>query len=106
MTSLWGRRRKAAREAGEYHAEGGPDTRAHWVALHAGDSYDAGYKARSQEIEEIQARQTAIRDHPLNQIRHEAETIARVTDSSEVRELAELIERMAEYIMDREGDGK
>jgi len=106
VTSIWGKRRRAAREAGQYHAQGGPDTRAAWTEKHCAEAYAAGYDEQMEYFNQQQTRQTAIRDHPLTQIKHEADALAYRSDNSEVTELARLIERMAEYIMEQEGDGK
>lgn len=108
MATLWQRRRKAAREAGAYHADGGPDTRAHHAShgTDCADAYDDAFADRRREREANIAREIAVRDHPLTAIKREADALAYRADSEEVTELARLVERLAEYIMEKEGDGR
>lgn len=104
MATLWQRRRKAAREAGAYHADGGPDTRAHHAALgqDCADAYDDAFADRKRDREEQVAREIAIRDHPLTTIKREADALYQRTDNSDVAELARLVESLADYILEKE----
>ena len=100
MTTKWGRMRNAAREAGAYHADGGEDRRAEFSSrgTDVRDAYDSGYQNRLQE----RTRQAEAESHPLRQISREANAIADRAESSDVRELADLVERMADYLIEKE----
>lgn len=103
MATIWQRRRKAAREAGAYHADGGFDTRAHHARFgqDCADAYDDAYADRRREREEQIAREIALRDHPAT-ISREASALSYRTDDSSVMELARLVERLADYIIEKE----
>jgi hypothetical protein len=100
MTTKWGRMRNAAREAGALHAEGGDDRRAEFASRGSDvrDAYDSGYQNRRQEM----ARQAEAFDHPLRQISRDANALWTRAESSEVAELARLIEGMADYLVEKE----
>lgn len=100
MATLWQRRRKAAREAGAYHAEGGPDTRAHHAALgqDCADAYDDAYKDSVRFREE----QAAAANHPLTTIKREADALYWRSNDGDVMGLARLIESLADYILEKE----
>lgn len=100
MATIWHRRRKAAREAGEYHALGGPDTRAHHASLgqDCADAYDDAFKDRVAALDLVRERST----HPLRQIISDANAVWRRSDDSDVAELANLIEQLAQYTLDKE----
>lgn len=99
MTTKWGCMRAAATEAGALHAQGGDDRRAEFASrgTDVRDAYDRGFQNQQQEA----ARQQEVFDHPLSQIAREA-NILTTSDTSEVRELADLIERMALYLVEKE----
>lgn len=110
MATLWQRRRKAAREAGAYHADSGFDTRAHHARFgqDCADAYDDAYADRRREREEQIAREEeqiareiALRDHPAT-ISREASALSYRTNDSSVMELARLVERLADYIIEKE----
>lgn len=100
MTTKWGRMRNAAREAGALHAEGGDDRRAEFASRGSDvrDAYDSGYQNRQQEM----ARQAEAFDHPLRQISRDANALWTRAESSEVAELARLIEGLADYLVEKE----
>ena len=100
MTTKWGRMRNAAREAGALHAEGGDDRRAEFASRGSDvrDAYDSGYQNRVQD----RARQAEAFDHPLRQISRDANALWTRAESSEVAELARLIEGMADYLVEKE----
>jgi hypothetical protein len=100
MSTKWGRQRKAATEAGALHADGGPDRRAEFASRGSDvrDAYDSGYQNRRQEM----ARQADAFDHPLRQISRDANALWTRADSSEVSELARLIEGLADYLVEKE----
>lgn len=104
MSTKWGRMRSAAREAGADHADGGEDRRAEFASrgTDVRDAYDSGYQNRLQE----RARQAEAESHPLRQISREANAIADRAESSDVRELADLVERMADYLIEKEERGE
>ena len=98
--TLWQRRRKAAREAGAYHADGGPDTRAHHASLGSdcAEAYDDAFADRRRDRENEIARH----NHPLRQLVNEADALAFSAESEEVTHLARLVERLAQYMLDKE----
>lgn len=98
--TLWQRRRKAAREAGAYHADGGPDTRAHHASLgqDCAEAYDDAFADRRRDRENEIARH----NHPLRQLINEADALAFSAESEEVTQLARLVERLAQYMLDKE----
>lgn len=100
MTTKWGRMRNAAREAGALHAEGGDDRRAEFASRGSDvrDAYDSGYQNRQQEM----ARQAEAFDHPLRQISREASNLGLASGDSAVNEIASLIERLADYLVEKE----
>lgn len=100
MSTKWGRLRSAAREAGAFHAEGGDDRRAEFASRGSDvrDAYDSGFQNRKQEI----ARQAEAFDHPLRQISRDANALWSRADDSDVSELASLIERLADYLVEKE----
>lgn len=104
MSTKWGRMRNAAREAGADHADGGEDRREEFASRgrDVRDAYDSGYQNRLQE----RARQAEAESHPLRQISREANAIADRAESSDVRELADLVERMADYLIEKEERGE
>lgn len=104
MATIWQRRRKAAREAGAYHADSGFDTRAHHAKFgkDCADAYDDAYADRRRDREEQIAREIALRDHPAAAISREASALSYRTDDSSVMELASLVERLADYIIEKE----
>lgn len=100
MTTKWGRMRNAAREAGADHADGGEDRRAEFASRGSDvrDAYDSGYQNRLQE----RARQAEAFDHPLRQISREASNLGLASGDSAVNEIASLIERLADYLVEKE----
>lgn len=100
MATIWQRRRTAARKAGAYHAEGGPDTRAHHASRgqDCADAYDDAFKDRIAALD--LARERSI--HPLRQIVSSADSIGRRSNDSDVTELARLVELLAQYTLDKE----
>jgi hypothetical protein len=96
--TVWQRRRKAAEIAGREAADGGPDRSEEFKALGLDESY---HKGRRERESEMQAAQT-YESHPLRQISHEASDLYNRTENPEVRELSELIERMADYLLEKE----
>lgn len=98
--SHWSKQRKAATAAGAYHAQGGDDRRAEFASRGSDlrDAYDKGFQNEQQE----QSRREAAALHPLRQISAEANAIWNRAESREVSELASLVERMADYLLERE----
>ena len=101
--SKWGRLRKAATEAGAMQADGGDDRRDEFASRGADlrDAYDAGFRNRERE----RADQQEAFDHPVRQISREANALYDRTEDSDVRELCNLVERLADYITEKE-DGQ
>lgn len=100
MSTVWGRRRKSAREAGAYAAQGGPDRRREFDSLGVVHAYDEGYQ---NEIDEMQVRKDQDdRLAPLREISREANMLVLSAQSSESAELARLIERLADYLLEKE----
>lgn len=97
--TIWGRQRKAATEAGAYHAQGGPDRRAYFASLgrDTRDAYDKGFQ---NETTEQNLRDERSR-HPLRQISAAAYRI-RSNPDPEVSELARLVEELTDYILEKE----
>ena len=104
MSTKWGRMRNAAREAGADHADGGEDRREEFASRgrDVRDAYDSGYQNRLQE----RARQAEAFDHPLRQISRDANALWSRADDSDVTELATLIERLADYLVEKEERGE
>lgn len=100
MTTKWGRMRNAAREAGADHADGAEDRRAEFASRGSDvrDAYDSGYQNRLQE----RARQAEAENHPLRQISREASNLGLASGDSAVNEIASLIERLADYLIEKE----
>jgi len=101
MTSQWGKMRKAATEAGAFHADGGPDRR-DWFSSRGSDvrdAYDKGYSNRTQEM----ARESDKTDRlkPLTEIIDRAECLSGLP-SVEAHEVAELVRDLATYLLEKE----
>lgn len=98
--SKWSRQRSAAREAGAYYAQGGPDRRHEFASrgTDLGLAYQQGYDNERRRMEEQDERD----NHPLRQISREANRLVETVESSEARQLAELVERLADYILEKE----
>lgn len=98
--TIWRQRRKAAEQAGREAADGGMDRAEEFesMGVDTGEAYAKGKREREREIAEAQAYQ----NHPLRTISYEANAIADRAESSEVRELAGLVERMADYLLENE----
>lgn len=96
----WQARRKRAEIAGREAADGGMDRAEEFEAMgvDTGEAYAKGKREREREMEEAEARES----HPLRQISREAADLYNRTESSDVRELSELIERMADYLLENE----
>ena len=100
MSTIWGRRRKQARQAGAYAAQGGPDRRREFDSLGVVHAYDEGYQ---NEIDEMQVRKDQDdRLAPLREISRDANTIYDTSDDSDIMALARLIERLADYLLEKE----
>ena len=99
-STIWRQQRKAAEEAGREDAESGENNRDRYAVKGRDvmEAYDNGFRERKAEIE----RQQEALDHPLRQISREADALAYRTDDSDVMELARLVERMADYLADKE----
>lgn len=100
MTTKWGRQRRAAREAGAFAAQGGPDRRREFDGLGVVHSYDEGYK---EEIEQRQAEADRLeRLEPLQQINNQADALASRSDNEEVREIADMIRDLTQHLMEKD----
>lgn len=97
MSTRWSRQRKTATEAGAFHAQGGDDRRGEFASRGADlrDAYDKGFQNEQQD----QARRQAQEDHPLRAISRDANALWNRAESSEASELASLIERLADYLI-------
>lgn len=97
--SKWRSQRNAATAAGILHAQGGPDRRAEFASRGSDlrDAYDKGFQNEEQD----QLRRDQAENHPLRQISSKAYLI-RSNPDPEVAELAELIEQMADYLLEKE----
>lgn len=100
MTSKWGRQRKAATDAGAMAAQGGEDRRAEFASRGSDlrDAYDAGYRNEQQAMERAFERQ----NHPLTLISRRAQTLVENSDSEEVREIADILDDITTYLINRE----
>lgn len=100
MTSIWATWRKQARDAGALHAQGGPDRRREFAekSHDAAQAYEAGY---TEEIAD-QQRRDEYDNHPLRQISREANRLVETIGGDEPRQLAELVERLADYMLEKE----
>lgn len=98
--TIWQRRRKNAEIAGREAADGGMDRAEEFgsMGVDTGEAYAKGKREREREIAEAQAHQ----NHPLRTISYAADAIADRAESSDVRELADLVERMADYLLENE----
>lgn len=98
--SRWGKQRNAAREAGAYHAQGGPDRRHEFASrgVDLGLAYKAGYDNEVRRMEEAAERE----NHPLRRIIREANILWNGASLSEVAELARLVEELAQYMLEKE----
>lgn len=99
-STIWRQRRKNAEIAGREAADGGMDRAEEFEAMgvDTGEAYAKGKREREREIAEAEARES----HPLRQISREAADLYNRTESSDVRELSELVERMADYLLENE----
>lgn len=100
--TIWQRQRKAARQAGREAVEGGDDRKPEFEHKGLGASYDEGFRERQQEM----AQAKAYQEHPLRAISREANRLVETIAGDEPRHLAELVERLADYLLEREDDGK
>lgn len=100
MSTKWGRQRKAATGAGAFHAQGGDDRRAEFASRGTDlrDAYDKGFQNEQQD----QARRDAAEAHPLRAISREANRLVETIAGDEPRQLAELVERLADYLLEKE----
>ncbi len=98
--TIWGRQRKAATEAGAYHAQGGDDRRHEFASrgVDVGLAYQQGYENERRRMEEQAERE----NHPLRRISREANALWNRAESSDVSELARLVEELADYILEKE----
>jgi hypothetical protein len=98
--SKWSKQRKTATEAGAYHAQGGDDRRAEFASRGSvlRDAYDKGFQNEQQEM----ARRQEAQNHPLRAISREANRLVETIAGDEPRQLAELVERLADYILEQE----
>lgn len=106
MATIWQRRRKAAREAGEYHADGGPDTRAHHAAQgkDCAEAYADAYADRVAHHERNMLAEQERVNHPLSNLAMRAEALAYRGETPEVAELARMIAELAQYIVEKESE--
>lgn len=97
--SRWGKQHKAASEAGAYHAQGGDDRRHEFASrgVDLGLAYQQGYDNERRRMQEQDERE----NHPLRQISAGAYRI-RSNPDPEVSELANLIEQLADYMLEKE----
>lgn len=98
----WQARRKRAEIAGREAADGGMDRAEEFEAMgvDTGEAYANGKREREREIAEAQAREA----HPLRRISRDAEILASRADDSDVHELASLVEQLADYLLEQEGN--
>lgn len=98
--SKWSKLRKNATEAGAFHADGGDDRRDEFASRGTDlrDAYDKGFQNRERE----RAEQEKAESHPLRQISREANALYDRTEDSDCRDLANLVERLADYIVEKE----
>lgn len=98
--TVWQKKRRSAREAGWEDAELGNYRYDHFAkqGSDVGSAYIDGRNERLGEMAAAQARW----DNPLLKISLQAANLVSATDSSEVRELAEMIEQLADYLLEKE----
>lgn len=98
--SRWSKQRNEAREAGAIDAQGGFDRRHEFASrgIDLGLAYKEGYDDQVRRMEEAAERE----NHPLRQISRDANGLWGRAESSEVCELARLIEQLADYILEKE----
>lgn len=92
-------RRRKAYEDGVLEADGGVCNRHKYV--HDTDllsAYNQGKAAHTADLKE----QAERHDHPLRQISREANALYDRTEDSDVRELCNLVERLADYLVEQE----
>lgn len=106
MATKWGRQRKAAREAGEYHADGGEDTRAFHASrgTDCAEAYADAYADRMAYHERNMLAERERVNHPLTNLAMRAEALAYRGETPEVAELARMIEELAQYIVEKEAE--
>lgn len=92
--SRWGNLRKQATEAGACHADGGDDRRSEFASKGRDLllAYDTGYQNQQRSAKEA----AEAFDHPFRQIERDANSLYMNTESSDVEQLARLIERLAQ----------
>ena len=90
--------RKQAYTAGVLHADGGTDERDLWAERGFKDAYESGYSEHAAYLESEQRH----REHPLRHIGHAANALGFRAETSDVRELCDLVERMADYLLEKE----
>lgn len=92
-------RRRKAYEDGVLEADGGVCNRHKYV--HDTDllsAYNQGKAAHTADLK----RRAEAEDHPLRQISREAEALGLASGDAAVNEVASLVERMADYLVEQE----
>ena len=99
----WRQRRQLAEIAGREAADGGMDRAEEFEAMgvDVGEAYAKGKREREREVSDFNRRQ----NHPLRRISNAANALAGRADDSDVRELADLVEQMADYLLEQEEHG-
>ncbi len=96
----WKAQKRACDEAARSHAEGGENQTELYRRRGLIERYQNVYAARREEIEATEAKEAQIA--PLRDISNELDALLDRADSSEVRELGYLVQRLVEHMLEKD----
>lgn len=96
----WKQEKRNCDRAARSDAEEGENRRSDWTARGLQERYDKGYRERRAQIEATEAAEERLA--PLRQINNQADALASRSDNEEVREIADMLRDLTQYIMEKD----
>lgn len=98
----WKARKQACDRAAISDADIGENRRDVWRASGLQERYDNRYRERRQQIDATEERESRL--SPLRQINNQADALASRSDNEEVREIADMIRDLTDYLIEKESN--